>query len=185
MRTSGIADTYAGSLFELASLTDSVVDAEAQLGDVVRSIRGHGDLRDALADAGVPADKKRDILREIFGETVQPSVLAIVQVVVEAGHADELDNLATAFTELVEEKLGVVPAFVVTAVPLNDTLRTLIAEKLAASLDKRVVLRETVDPAILGGIVINVAGRVLDGSLLKQLNGVRQALATASSGGEA
>jgi F-type H+-transporting ATPase subunit delta len=185
MRTSGIADTYARSLFELASLTDSVVDAEAQLGEVVRAVRGYADLRDALGSPSVPADKKREILREIFGEIVQPPVLAIVTVVIEAGHVDALTDVAAAFTALVEDQLGVVPASVVTAVPLSDALRAQVAEKLSASLGKRVVLRETVDPAILGGIVINVAGRVLDGSLLKQLNGVRQALATATSGGEA
>jgi F-type H+-transporting ATPase subunit delta len=185
MRTSTVADTYARSLFDLASLTDSVVDAGAQLEDIVRTVRGHVDLRDALSGGAVPADKKRDILRELFGEAVEPSVLAIVQVVAEAGHIDSLGEVATAFKALVEEQLGIVTASVTTAVPLTDALRTQVAGKLSAELGKRVALRETVDPAILGGIVIKVAGRVLDGSLRKQLTGVRQALVTASSGGEA
>jgi F-type H+-transporting ATPase subunit delta len=184
MRNSEIAETYARSLFELSSLTDSVTDAEAQLADVVKTVRGHADLRDALADATVPAAKKRDILREIFGEAVDPAVLSIVQVVVETGHVDSLAEVATAFSSLMEEQLGVVPAVVTTAVPLTDALRTSLSAKLEASLGKRVVLRETVDPSILGGIIINVAGRVLDGSLRKQLNGMRTALSTAS-GGEA
>ncbi len=184
MRESEIAGTYARSLFELSGLTGTATDAEAQLGEVARTVRGHADLRDALAAAAVPAAKKRDILREIFGEAVDPAVLSIVQVAVETGHVDMLGELASAFTSLVEEELGVVPADVTTAVPLTDGLRARLSEKLESSLGKRVVLREKVDPQVLGGIIINVAGRVLDGSLRKQLNGMRTALATASAGGE-
>lgn len=182
MKPIAIAVTYARSLFDLSSLTDSVTDAEAQLKAVAKTVRGHVDLRDALADATVPADKKRDILREIFGEAASPAVLSIVEVIVSSGHVDILGDVAEAFSSLVEEELGVIPAEVTTAVPLDDALRASLAAKLESSLGKRVVLREQVDPKILGGVIIHVAGRVLDGSLLKQLNGMRQALATA--GGE-
>jgi F-type H+-transporting ATPase subunit delta len=185
MRTSEIAATYAASLFELASMTDTVSAADQQLGDVVKTIRGHVDLRDALSGAAVPAEKKRDVLREIFGASITPAVLSIVQLVVENGHVDELGEVAAVYAALVEDKLGIVPAEVVTAVPLTDALRASISEKLSSSLGKRVELRERVDDSILGGIVINVAGRVLDGSLRKQLLDVRSALSTASTGGEA
>jgi F-type H+-transporting ATPase subunit delta len=184
MRTSEIAETYARSLFELGSLTGTVTDAEAQLNDVVKTVRGHVDLRDALADATVPDEKKREILREIFGEAVDPAVLSIVQVIVASGNVDKLGDVAVAFSALVEQELGVVPAEVTTAVPLTDQLRASLSAKLEGSLDKRVVLREKVDPEILGGIVIKVAGRVMDGSLKKQLSDMRRALATASAGGE-
>ncbi len=50
MRTSEIAETYARSLFDLASLTDSVTVADEQLAGVVKTVRGHVDLRDALAE---------------------------------------------------------------------------------------------------------------------------------------
>lgn len=185
MRTSEIAETYARSLFDLASLTGTVTDAEGQLGDVVKTVRGHVDLRDALADPTLPADKKRDILREIFGGAVDAAVLSIVQLVVASGNIDVLGDVSTAFAALVERELGVVPAEIVTAVPLTDALRERLSAKLEGSLGKRVVLREKVDPSILGGIVINVAGRVMDGSLLKQLTSMRLALATASAGSEA
>ncbi len=185
MRSSEIAGTYARSLFELSSLTGTVTDAEAQLKQVVATIRGHVDLRDALADQTLPPAKKRDVLREIFGEAVVPAVLSIVQVVVESGNVDVLGEVATAFTQLVEDEFGVIPAEVTTAVPLTEELRASLSAKLEDALGKRVVLREKVDASILGGIIINVAGRVLDGSLLKQLNGMRTALSTASAGGEA
>jgi F-type H+-transporting ATPase subunit delta len=77
-----------------------------------------------------------------------------------------------------------VAAEVTTAVPLDEALRTSLKDKLTASLGRPVALRERVDPSIVGGVVIKVAGRVLDGSVATQLDSVRRALA-ADSGGEA
>jgi F-type H+-transporting ATPase subunit delta len=185
MSRSEAAETYARSLFDLASLTDSVTDAEEQLQRVASTIRGHVDLRDALADPAVPAEKKRDILREIFGDNVTPAVLSVTQLAVESGHVDMLPEVTRDFSSIVEEELGVIPAQVTTAVPLTDALRSALSAKLDASLGKRVVLREKIDPAIVGGIVIKVAGRVLDASVRKQLVEMRTALSMASAGSEA
>ncbi|HEY5488953.1 MAG TPA: F0F1 ATP synthase subunit delta, partial [Candidatus Limnocylindrales bacterium] len=77
-----------------------------------------------------------------------------------------------------------VVAEVTTAVPLDDALRASLTEKLIASLGRPVSLREDVDASILGGVVITVAGRVLDGSVASQLEEMRRALAT-TQGGEA
>jgi F-type H+-transporting ATPase subunit delta len=124
-------------------------------------------------------------MKELFADRVPASVLSVASVAVSNGHADQLEALAAAYTKLVETELGIVRADVKTAVPLTDDLRDKITEKLSTAVGKRVVLREEVDAAIIGGIVINVAGRVLDSSLLRQLNDMRAALASAPVGGEA
>ena len=151
---------------------------------LVQGVRGHLDLRAALVDTSVPADAKRDVLREIFGETVTPEALAVVTTMVERGLTDLLPDLARVFGEIAETERGVVVAEVTTAVPLDDALRASLTDKLAGSLGRPVSLRERVDETILGGIVIKVAGRVLDGSVASQLDGMRRALATAQGGEE-
>jgi F-type H+-transporting ATPase subunit delta len=185
MRTDGPAETYARALLDLASVTEAYTEAEDGLKAVVTAVRGHADLRDALRNAALPAQRKREIMRELFAEVVSPSVLSVVTVAVENGNAEMLDAIAAAYTRLVETELGIVRADVRTAIPLTDALRAQLTEKLTTAVGKRVVLAETVDPAILGGIVIHVAGRVLDGSLLRQLADMRSALVSAPVGGEA
>ena len=73
---------------------------------------------------------------------------------------------------------------VTTAVELSDALRESISAKLAADLGKGVVLRETVDPSIIGGIVISTHGHRIDASLASQLENARLVL-SAHTGGEA
>ncbi len=133
----------------------------------------------------MPAEKKRAIMGEIFSGKVAPEAVAIASVVVERGMAASLGQIAERFREVSQAERGVVVAEVTTAVPLTDELRASITEKLTAALGRPVSLRESVDASILGGIRINVAGRVLDGSLSSQLDAMRSTLGTASQGGEA
>lgn len=182
MRTSDVAEAYARTLFELSTLADSVDETDVSLGALVGTVRGELELREALTDTGVPVEAKRAVLREIFGSSVTPEALAIVTVVVERGHSALLSDVARLFGEIAEKERGIVAASVTTAVPLDDALRASLTSKLAASLGRPVSLRETVDSSILGGVVIKVAGRVLDGSVASQLDDVRRALATTSGG---
>jgi len=185
MTTSELARAYARVLFDLATAADAVDAADEGVRTVADAIRGHADLRTALADASVPAAKKRDILRDLFGEVVSPEVVSIVTLAIERDAVGSLDEMARVFAEIAEAERGIVVAEVTTAVPLDGALRTSITDKLVASLGRPVTLRERVDASIVGGVVIKVAGRVLDGSLASQLGAVRTALSAASQGGEA
>jgi F-type H+-transporting ATPase subunit delta len=184
MPSNDTASAYARALFELASLSGSVDAADVSLATVVAAVRGELDLREALTDTSVPVEAKRAVLREIFGSDVTPEALAIVTLLVERDLAELLADVARIYAEIAEAERGIVAADVTTAVPLDDALRASLTDKLAASLGRPVSLREHVDAGIVGGVVIKVAGRVLDGSVASQLEGVRRALST-DPGGEA
>lgn len=185
MRTSETIETLARVLFELATSSDVVDAVDADLASVVSAVRGHVDLHQALTDTSLPDDKKRDIMRDIFGESATPETLAIVTLMVQRGMTDQLGDLARRFSEIAEAERGVVIAEVTTAIELDDALRAKLVKQISTALDRPVNLRERVDQTILGGIRINVAGRVLDGTVASQLDGVRQALTNARQGGEA
>jgi F-type H+-transporting ATPase subunit delta len=185
MTTSETIATYARTLFDLASAADAVDAVDAGLRTVVETIRGSVDLRDALAGDALPAERKRAIVGDLFSEAIAPEAVAIATVAIERGMGGMLDQIAERYAEIAEKERGIVVAEVTTAIPLNDALRASLTEKLTASLGRPVSLRERVDESILGGIRINVAGRVLDGSLSSQLDAMRNTLSNASQGGEA
>src|SRR5574340_613732 len=185
MRTSETIETLAGVLFELATLADVVDAVGNDLAAVTKAVRGHVDLHQALTDTSLPAEKKRDIMRGIFGESVTPEALAIVTLMVERGLADSLGDLARVFGETAEAERGIVVAEVTTAIELDEALRAKLIKQISTAIGRPISLRERVDESILGGIRINVAGRVLDGTVTSQLEDVRRTLATARQGGEA
>jgi len=185
MTTSEGIGTYARVLFELANAAGAVDAVDAGMRKVVETLRGSVELRDAFADESLPAEKKRAIMSDIFSGSVAPEAVAIATLVIERGMGGSLATIAERFGEIAEAERGIVVAEVTTAVPLTDALRASLTEKLAKSLGRPVTLRERVDGSILGGIRINVAGRVLDGSLSSQLDAMRTTLSNASQGGEA
>jgi F-type H+-transporting ATPase subunit delta len=115
---------------------------------------------------------------------LQPSLVATIAVLVERGDFGLLPSLVDAFDEIAEERRCVIAVDVTTAVELSDPLRESIKAKIAADLGKDVVLRETVDPSIIGGIVISTHGHRIDASLASQLESARLVL-SAHTGGEA
>ena len=180
--SSDLASAYALTLFELASLADSVDPTDESMVSVVSAVRGNLDLREALTDPSVPAETRRSVLREIFGPTVTPEALAIVTLIADRGHVSALGDVARRFREIAEAERGIAVAEITTAIALDDAQRASLSDNLAATLGTPVSLRETVDASIVGGIIVKVAGRVLDGSVVSQLESVRRTLATASGG---
>ncbi|MEN6430420.1 MAG: ATP synthase F1 subunit delta [Coriobacteriales bacterium] len=185
MKSSELVETYARALFDLAAASDSVDAVDEGLRGVAAAVRGSIDLREALVDTGIPAEKKRDVLRDIFGGAVAPEALAVITLLGDRDLTGYIGDLARAYATIAEAERGIVVAEVTTAVPLTDALRAALVDKLSTALGRKVSLRESVDESILGGIVIRVAGRVLDGSVTSQLRELRHVLITSRQGGEA
>jgi len=179
MTTKDLVRTYARTLFDLAVAADAVDEVDDGIVTIVDAIRGHTGLLATLVDVAIPGSKKREIMRDIFAAEVSAEAAAVASIMAERGHANLIDDVARDYREIVEAERGIVVAEVVTAVALTDELRASLVSRLSQSLGRPVTLRERVDSSIIGGIVINVGGRVLDGSLASQLDSVRSTLSTA------
>jgi F-type H+-transporting ATPase subunit delta len=178
-----VVATYASVLFDAADGAGAVDEVYAQLDAVLRLVRSHAPLRDAMSDDAVPGVRRAAVAREVFAG-LQPSLVSTIAIMVERDDFGLFSSLVDAFDETAEERRGVVAVDVTTAVDLSDALRESITAKLAADLGKDVVLRETVDPSIIGGIVISTHGHRIDASLASQLESARLVL-SAHTGGEA
>lgn len=179
-----LVSTYASVLYDAVALGDAVDDVSIQLDAVGRLIRSNLPLRDALADDAIDPARRAEVAREVFAG-LHPAFVEMLIVMAERGDINLLSSVIDEFAEIAEDRRGAVAVDVVTAVELTDSLRRSISEKLAAELGAGVVLREKVDPGIIGGIIINAHGRRIDASIASQLETARTVLSTASSGGEA
>jgi F-type H+-transporting ATPase subunit delta len=179
-----IVATYANVLFDAAAADDAVDEVNAQMEAVQRLVRGQAPLRDALRDDSVSPAQRAKVVADVFAG-LNPVLVGTLAVLAERGNFDLLSNVVEAYNIVAEEKRGVVAVDVTTAVELSESLRESITNKLAADLGKGVVLREKVDPAIIGGIVFSTHGQRIDASIASQLENARGVLSTAHTGGEA
>lgn len=177
MKADPLARAWARALFEVARAEDAVEKVDDDIATSVSAVRGHLRLKDALADPALPASRKAAIVAEVLdGEGVSPAVMGVVLSLVFAGKEEILSRVRDAYESVSEEARNVAIADVTTAVQLDDRTRAKLRERLATVAGKDVVLRERVDASILGGVVVRLGGRVMDGSVRGKLTKMREQL---------
>ena len=176
--------TYANVLLEAAKNAGNVFEVNAQLVSALSIIRENMDLRSALEDMTFDAATRSGIVKEIF-EDYDSSLVTMLALMAERGDIAQLARVCDVYNLAAEEDTKTMVVDVTTVVALTDELRETIKRKLSAENGGReIVLREHIDPAILGGIVMGAHGKRIDASVLSQLEVARGVLSTVPGGGE-
>lgn len=175
--------TYAECLLAAAQESGRAFEDIEDLKTARRAVTRSSQMREFLQDPNISAENKSALVKDVFSG-LAPEVVSVVAVMAERCEIGLLGRVATAYEEAAEKALDMVVVDVTTAVPLDDHLRDVISTKLAADLGRSVRLNESVDPSILGGIIMSTHGKRMDASVKTQLDHARQVLSTASTGGE-
>jgi F-type H+-transporting ATPase subunit delta len=166
---------YAQALLEATQKSDTVFLVTGQIEQVKSLVRSNMELRTTLYDSAVPVETRIAIVNEVFAG-FDASLLAVLGVMIKRDDLRLLAKVAEAFIYAVEEALGVVIIDTTTVVALDDALRDSIKAKYSAQFGRDVLLREHVDPSIMGGIVLSTHGVTIDASVVSQLENVRAVL---------
>lgn len=105
---------------------------------------------------------------------VNPLALNLVCLLVARGRLRLLGEIAEEYQRLLDSYRGIEPAEVITAVPLDDEDRRKLEERLSAIAGKRVIIYPKVDPALVGGVVARLEGKLLDGSTRSRLEALKK-----------
>jgi len=166
-----LGKTYARALIGAAGkagVADQVVE---QLGRLVDEyLGGSPQLQAAFASPRIEAEEKVRVIERLFSDEFDPLLIKFLKVMAQRDRLGYVDAVRNAADEIHDDMMGRVVASVRTAVPLDDTLRNQISERLGTLLNKQVRLRESVDPELIGGVVIRVGDRVFDSSVSNQLD---------------
>jgi F-type H+-transporting ATPase subunit delta len=129
-----------------------------------------------LANPAVPLEARSRVVAEALGERVSRPVRNLVLILLRRGRIELLPQVAAEFRRLDDARLGITPATATSAAPLEpDEVRALTA-RLEQLTGGRVDLDLQVDPGILGGLVVQVGDRLIDGSVRGRLERLRSRL---------
>ncbi len=152
---------------------DRVVD---QLQGFVAALAEQPVLREIMASPRVSVAEKIRVLDRLVAPHVAPVLMRFLKVVAQRSRLQHLADIAQAAVEMRDEALGRVVAHVRTATPLTDDLRQSITDKMSQLVSRQVVLRESVDPELIGGMIVRIGDTVYDASISGRLDRMNQSL---------
>jgi F-type H+-transporting ATPase subunit delta len=167
---------YAEALFEVARAEGNLGEVEDELFRFSQTLQGNDELRDALTDARIPAARRQQIVEDLLGGKASSTTVALVSMVVGAGRARDLPPIIERLVEMSAAEANKEVAEVRSAVPLTDDQRDRLAKALEDATGKQVEIKVVVDPSVLGGIVAQVGDTVIDGSVRRRLDQLKNAL---------
>ncbi|QBO36729.1 F0F1 ATP synthase subunit delta [Periweissella cryptocerci] len=171
-----IAKRYSKALFELAEEAGSTDAVFEELTSLKAVFVDNAELGSQLNGPALPTSAKKTII-EALKQDATPVVANFIQMSYDYGRTDDVVAIVDAFQRLVDEKKSVVYASVTTAVDLaadqKERLATEFAKRVGAN---KVVLDTKVDPAIVGGVIVQSDSQILDGSVATKLAKVRRML---------
>ena len=169
MRDTTIARNYAEALLELARKADALRGWGAMLNDVATAMEQNETLRLFLESPRIAASEKNAVLATALQDRMPTLMVRFLQALVKNRRQMLIPAIAREYMDLVDEAEGRMHARVTVAVDPTDADRKGIAKHLSALFGKDVVPSISVDPSIIGGVVVHVGDTVLDGSARKRL----------------
>ena len=169
------ARRYAEAAFEIAQ-RDGQLDRWQRDLDLAAAIVGGPDVAPVVENPAIPVGERRELVGKLLDGRADPGAVRLVELLVSRGRADLIGRVASEYKRLLDRHNGIVPAVVTSAVPLTKPETDAVRAKVEAMAGSAVDLRSQVDPAILGGLTIQVGDRLLDDSVRGRLERLRDQL---------
>ena len=170
MATSEYAKNLAKALFEDATKENDVIKWLREL-RLIADVTKDKSVFSALQKPGGSFEEKSKVLKDRISE-IDPRLLNMLGMLAGKNKLSELDGVSIEYQRLVDAYHGVEGAemaHVTTAIPMDEDERLLLGKRLSEMLGRPVMLNVAVDPELLGGVVIRIGDKLIDGSVRHRL----------------
>jgi F-type H+-transporting ATPase subunit delta len=171
-----IAEVYARSLFEVAKDQGKLDTVREQLGEVADAVSENRDLQTFFFSPYFSSDEKVEGLGKVV-EGADETVTNFLALLVEKHRMPAVFRIRQRFEALWQEENKVLPVQITSAVELDESTVNNIGDRIGERTGRKIELSSSVDPDILGGLVLQVGNNVLDASIKSRLENLRKQVA--------
>ena len=172
-----VSKTYSDALFDLAleqNRLDAFMEETAAVKDAFAS---NSELMTLLVHPKIVKEEKIKVIESVFKGRVSDELTGLLCMLLEKGHARDIPSVMDYFTDQAKEYRHIGRATVTSAMALDDAHKKKIEQKLLDTTDYvSFEIDYKVDPELIGGIVIRIGDKVVDGSIRTRINNLTQSL---------
>ncbi|MFL6260669.1 MAG: ATP synthase F1 subunit delta [Thermoanaerobaculia bacterium] len=167
---------YAEAILHVAEEQGQAEELLEELNGLVEYLDKNPEFERFLASPLIEEEPHAQVIEDAFRGKASDLLVDSLLVVNRKGRLSAVRAIAVAYRAALRDLRGWMDVHVRTAVPLTDALRARLTAALAATTSRKPSLVEHVDPAVIGGLVIQIEGRKIDASLASRLHHLSEAL---------
>ena len=171
-----LSKDYAEALFALAAEEKQEKAYLEALDTAAALFAEHPAYTELLACPAIPQTERTALLEQALGEILPEQALSFVQLLCNHGHIRSLSACIEDYRRLYQTAVAMSTAYVTSAVPLTEEEKVKLTETLSSKTRRMVELVCTVDESLLGGMIVQLDGKVMDGSLRRRLQVVKEVI---------
>ncbi len=176
MLNKSVARRYAEALFIIAQQENKIDEYQGELQKFVAVFNETPYLKEYLSHLLIPANDKKKMVVENFATDLSPVVLNFIQLLIDKRRESYIEVILEEFVEMAEISRGVRTAELFSAQEVDENVLTSLVDKLSKATGKTIRLKVSVDPSLIGGIKLKVGDQVIDGTVAKKLQLLREDL---------
>ena len=167
---------YAEALFELAVGAGQTKETIDGLATVVGALLQTPEYRDMLSSPAIAKDERIAALDAAFRGKIPDVLLWVLRMMVSRGHVRDVMKMAEDYEALARQHQGESVAKVTSALELKEADAVALRQKLEKKFGRKVIMNFRVDLRLIGGIRVEIDGRVIDGSLRNKLDQIKDVM---------
>lgn len=165
---------YARALLELATEKNEAEPIGQELEQLHELVQQNPVFAAYVGDPAIGHEEMERVLRNVFQGKVSPLMWNFMGVLNMKGRLKLLSTISAAYSDLLDEQQGKIEVDVTVAKKLTDAELQQVQQQVSAALKKEAFIHQFVEEEIIGGMILRVQDKLIDGSVRSQLEGMRK-----------
>jgi F-type H+-transporting ATPase subunit delta len=176
-----VEHVWAESLFELAVENNTLDSTDSELSGVVGIMEKNPGYLELLSSPTLSKEDKTAAIKGVWDGRVSGIFENFLCLLAEKGRIRYLFKIADEWKIRFYMAKGIAEAVVTTAVPLTDKQKEALIKKLSDKYGKKIVLKEIVDPSVIGGLSVRVGDELTDGTIKTKFENIQNSIKSATA----
>jgi len=171
-----IATRYAKALFQLDLTSDTLKDSLENFQVVLQLLKDNPKWASILHSPLISLEERKKFLSQVLKDKVKPRFLSFLNYILEKGRQAYLVEISNEYRKFFDEKLKIWEAVLITAVPIDQEIKVHLQDMLKNFYRKTIIIKEEINPRIIGGAKLRVANQMIDWSITERLRKLKENL---------